>query len=301
MPVAISDELFARLREHFDEEQIVELTTAIAIENFRARFNNALGITPAGFSAGEYCAVPDAVAAQEAERHLGVAGGRRLERRGQPAPAAGQRLARLRPGRRTGRTPPAPSPTAQRGSRPPRAGGRAPGRPPAPGRRPRSGGRCAMLLDVDAVERRARQAQLVGARVDARGRRARRGRPAARRAPARAGERLDHLAGAGHERRAGLKLGGDVGAERHREVCQLGLRRALPRRGRGQAQHGGRVGRAAAEPRRHRDVLLDRDPHRRAVPAEAVAKRGQRRRREVRARGRPGTRPRPRRRWRAPS
>ena len=48
----ISDELFARMREHFDEEQIVELTTAIAIENFRARFNDALGITPAGFSFG---------------------------------------------------------------------------------------------------------------------------------------------------------------------------------------------------------------------------------------------------------
>jgi AhpD family alkylhydroperoxidase len=69
VPVAISDELFARLREHFDEEQMVELTTAVALENFRARFNNALDITPAGFSAGEYCAVPDAVAvAQEAER-----------------------------------------------------------------------------------------------------------------------------------------------------------------------------------------------------------------------------------------
>ena len=92
VPVVIPDELFARLREHFDEEQIVELTTAIAIENFRARFNDALGITPAGFSSGEYCAVPDAVAAQEVGADLGVAGGRRLERRGQSAPAAGQRL-----------------------------------------------------------------------------------------------------------------------------------------------------------------------------------------------------------------
>jgi AhpD family alkylhydroperoxidase len=68
MPVAISDELFARMREHFDERQIVELTAGIAIENFRARFNSALGITPAGFSSGEYCALPDAVAAQEMER-----------------------------------------------------------------------------------------------------------------------------------------------------------------------------------------------------------------------------------------
>jgi AhpD family alkylhydroperoxidase len=67
-PVLISDELFARLREHFDEGQIVELTAGIAIENFRARFNDALGITPAGFSSGEYCAIPDAAAAQEAAR-----------------------------------------------------------------------------------------------------------------------------------------------------------------------------------------------------------------------------------------
>jgi AhpD family alkylhydroperoxidase len=66
-PIAISDELFARLREHFDDRQIIELTTEIAIENFRARFNNALDITAAGFSSGQYCALPDAVA-QEAER-----------------------------------------------------------------------------------------------------------------------------------------------------------------------------------------------------------------------------------------
>ena len=68
LPVAVSDELFARLREQFTDEQIVELTTAIAIENFRARFNDALGITPAGFTEGAACAVPHAVAVQEAER-----------------------------------------------------------------------------------------------------------------------------------------------------------------------------------------------------------------------------------------
>jgi AhpD family alkylhydroperoxidase len=57
--VEISDELFSRLREHFDEEQIVELTAAIAIENLRSRFNNALQIEPAGFSEGVYCPVPE--------------------------------------------------------------------------------------------------------------------------------------------------------------------------------------------------------------------------------------------------
>jgi AhpD family alkylhydroperoxidase len=61
--VEVSDELFARLREHFDEAQIVELTAAIAIENFRSRFNNALDIEAAGFSEGMFCPVPDAVAA----------------------------------------------------------------------------------------------------------------------------------------------------------------------------------------------------------------------------------------------
>jgi AhpD family alkylhydroperoxidase len=57
--VNVPDELFARLREHFDDEQLVELTAAIAIENFRARFNNALDIPPAGFSTGAYCPMPE--------------------------------------------------------------------------------------------------------------------------------------------------------------------------------------------------------------------------------------------------
>jgi AhpD family alkylhydroperoxidase len=57
--VEISDDLFARLREHFDDEQLVELTAAIAIENYRARFNNALGVPPAGFSEGAFCPMPE--------------------------------------------------------------------------------------------------------------------------------------------------------------------------------------------------------------------------------------------------
>jgi alkylhydroperoxidase family enzyme len=35
-PVAVPDELFYRLREHFDEAQLVELTNIIALENYRA-------------------------------------------------------------------------------------------------------------------------------------------------------------------------------------------------------------------------------------------------------------------------
>ena len=44
-----SDELFARVRATFEEPEIVELTAAIALENFRSKFNVALGIEAQGF------------------------------------------------------------------------------------------------------------------------------------------------------------------------------------------------------------------------------------------------------------
>ena len=45
----VSDELFARLRAHFTEAEVVELTAAVALENFRSKFNTALGIEAQGF------------------------------------------------------------------------------------------------------------------------------------------------------------------------------------------------------------------------------------------------------------
>jgi alkylhydroperoxidase family enzyme len=57
-PVEVTDELFDRLRDHFDVRQMVELTAIIAVENLRARFNLALGIGSAGFSEGMVCALP---------------------------------------------------------------------------------------------------------------------------------------------------------------------------------------------------------------------------------------------------
>ena len=45
----VDDALFARLRKHFSETQIVELTAAIALENFRSKFNPALGVASQGF------------------------------------------------------------------------------------------------------------------------------------------------------------------------------------------------------------------------------------------------------------
>ncbi len=63
-PVEVSDELFAQLREHFDEAQLVELTSAIALENYRARCYWALGIRGEGYSEGAYCMRPEAPLAQ---------------------------------------------------------------------------------------------------------------------------------------------------------------------------------------------------------------------------------------------
>ena len=38
-PVNVSDDLYARLRQHFSEEQLMELGAHVAFENYRARWN----------------------------------------------------------------------------------------------------------------------------------------------------------------------------------------------------------------------------------------------------------------------
>jgi len=43
-PSNISDELYARLRNQFSEEQLMELSAQIAFENFRARLNRVFDI-----------------------------------------------------------------------------------------------------------------------------------------------------------------------------------------------------------------------------------------------------------------
>lgn len=57
-PVEVPDSLFARLREKFSEPQLVELTSAIAWENYRARYDHAFGIEAENFSEGAVCAMP---------------------------------------------------------------------------------------------------------------------------------------------------------------------------------------------------------------------------------------------------
>ena len=57
-PVNVPDALFARLRERFNEAELVELTSAIAWEGYRARFSHAFGIESENFSDGAVCALP---------------------------------------------------------------------------------------------------------------------------------------------------------------------------------------------------------------------------------------------------
>lgn len=58
-PVEVSDELFDRLRTHFDNAQLVALTHIITLGNLRGRFNLALDIGSSGLTDGRVCALPD--------------------------------------------------------------------------------------------------------------------------------------------------------------------------------------------------------------------------------------------------
>jgi hypothetical protein len=44
--VSLSDELFVALGRELDEDQLVELTSVIAVESMRGRFNLALAAAP---------------------------------------------------------------------------------------------------------------------------------------------------------------------------------------------------------------------------------------------------------------
>ena len=57
-PVEVSDELFARMKEHFSDKQLVEITALLTVVNLD-RLNAAFGIGSAGFSEGMVCLTPD--------------------------------------------------------------------------------------------------------------------------------------------------------------------------------------------------------------------------------------------------
>src|SRR5207247_10742909 len=58
-PVDVPETLFAERHRQLNDEQMVELTATIAWENYRARFDHALGIEAQGFSEGAYCVLPE--------------------------------------------------------------------------------------------------------------------------------------------------------------------------------------------------------------------------------------------------
>jgi 4-carboxymuconolactone decarboxylase len=61
-PAVVREGLFDAMSGRLDEMQLVELTAAIAWENYRARFNHAFGIGSQGFSEGALCPLPEIIA-----------------------------------------------------------------------------------------------------------------------------------------------------------------------------------------------------------------------------------------------
>ena len=43
-PANVPDDLYGRLRDHFSEEQLLELGAQVAFENFRARLNRVFDV-----------------------------------------------------------------------------------------------------------------------------------------------------------------------------------------------------------------------------------------------------------------
>src|SRR5450755_403175 len=57
-PVEVTDELLDRMKEHFNDKQLVEITALLTVVNID-RFDAAFGIGSAGFSEGMVCVPPD--------------------------------------------------------------------------------------------------------------------------------------------------------------------------------------------------------------------------------------------------
>ena len=58
-PTEVPDSMMEELKTCFNEKQLVELTSAIAWEHYRARFDHALSIGSAGLSDRAFCPLPD--------------------------------------------------------------------------------------------------------------------------------------------------------------------------------------------------------------------------------------------------
>ncbi|HEV2115968.1 MAG TPA: hypothetical protein VGR48_08080 [Terriglobales bacterium] len=58
-PSDVPDDLYAALRNRFSERELVELSAAIAWENYRARLNRTFAVESEGFSKGKFCPLPE--------------------------------------------------------------------------------------------------------------------------------------------------------------------------------------------------------------------------------------------------
>jgi len=73
----VDDALMARLKQHFDEDAVVELTGLVAFQNLSSKFNSALGVAPQGFCRRPEQAVRPGSSApaappNEARSHTGI-------------------------------------------------------------------------------------------------------------------------------------------------------------------------------------------------------------------------------------
>jgi len=56
-PADVPQDLYDAMSRHFDAKQLVELTSAIAWENYRSRFNRPFEVQSGRYSEGAVCAV----------------------------------------------------------------------------------------------------------------------------------------------------------------------------------------------------------------------------------------------------
>ena len=58
-PANVDDSLYESLRQRFSERELVDLSSEIAWENYRARLNRTFDVEAEGFSHGDFCALPE--------------------------------------------------------------------------------------------------------------------------------------------------------------------------------------------------------------------------------------------------
>ncbi len=58
-PADVPDDLYEALRVEFSEPELVELSSTMAWEDYRALFNRTFAIDGEGFSEGHFCPLPE--------------------------------------------------------------------------------------------------------------------------------------------------------------------------------------------------------------------------------------------------